>query len=66
VCNNQNQQAKAQMTGNRSVTVSATRKPGVPSRRKVYEILKARSLQLQSGESEELEEAVASGTEKTT
>ncbi|KKM93783.1 hypothetical protein LCGC14_1204910 [marine sediment metagenome] len=48
--NNQNQQAKAQTTSNRSVTVSATRKAGVPSREQVYEILKARSLQLQSGQ----------------
>jgi len=48
VSDNQNQQAKAQTTGNRSVTVPVTRKPGVPSRQQVYEILKARSRQIQS------------------
>lgn len=46
--NNQNQQPQAQKAANR--TVSATRKPGVPSRQEMYKIMKARSLQLQSGE----------------
>ena len=35
-----------------SISHEVRRKPGVPSRQQMYEILKARSLQIQSGEAE--------------
>lgn len=39
-----------QQTNGRLPSIWAKRKPGVPSRQQMYEILKARSLQIQSGD----------------